>query len=266
MNQRPEPHPFREGKPSIVLEPSIKKVMNKSKKIFSVLKTKAKSLGFSKQELNSVVSLIEQRLDVEDDATEEDLDSAVNDAVEEILPFLKLGQAQAQRTIARSKQTTTKKQGDEADDADEADDDSDGQGDDADEVELPDDAPQWAKAMAKMFSNAMKSGKTKLNNFTPEQIKDDRRNQVKAVVDSLGAYGKIVLKKFESREFAKDEDFTAFLEEVKSDADDYKQEAANIGLSKLGRPGAGNPRNNSHFLGEPQGMSDEELDELAKMF
>lgn len=239
--------------------------MNKSKKIFSVLKTKAKSLGFSKQELNSVVSLIEQRLDVEDDATEEDLDSAVNDAVEEILPFLKLGQAQAQRTIARSRQTKANSQGD---DADEADDDSESQGDDADdadEVELPDDAPQWAKAMAKMFSNAMKSGKTGLHNFTPEQIKDDRRNQVKAVVDNLGAYGKIVMKKFESKEFANDEEFTAYMREVKKDAEDYQQEASDLGLSKLSKPGAGSPNNSKSFLSEPKGMSDEELDELAKM-
>ena len=110
----------------------------------------------------------------------------------------------------------------------------------------------------------MKSGKTGLHNFTPEQIKDDRRNQVKAVVDSLGAYGKTILRKFESKEFAKDEDFVAYLEEIKNDALYYKQEEANIGLSKLNPPGAGHP-NNSRFLREDSEMSDEELDEIANM-
>lgn len=232
------------------------------KKVMALLKPKAKAFGFNRKELAIVANFIIESLP--EDMEEADEESEVMAKIESCMPILRLGQAQAQRSFSKRMKALTMEQNDEEDNDETDDNQDDEETGNTEDVKLPDDAPQWAKAMLTMFTNAMKTNKAGGNNSTPEQTKDDRRNQVKAVVDSLGAYGKTILRKFESKEFAKDEDFANYLDEIKSDALYYRQEAANIGLSKLSQPGAGSPNNIRSF--EEKGMSDEELEELAKMY
>lgn len=78
--------------------------MNLKEKVLATLKPKAASLGFTAEELASVVDALSQNL--EEDATEEQLGVAVDNA----LPFLKLSQSAATRIVNASKEKAKSEQ------------------------------------------------------------------------------------------------------------------------------------------------------------
>jgi len=77
-----------------------------SVKVLTRLKPKVASLGFTTKELEGAATAIASNLENSEDASDEIIDAAV-DAV---LPYLKLGQAQATRIINENKRTLPKPQ------------------------------------------------------------------------------------------------------------------------------------------------------------
>ena len=83
--------------------------MNKrTKLVLELLKTKASSLGFNKEELEGAATAIAGNLGVDDDATEEAMNAAAEKAVAAYLPILELSQKNANRIITKNKEEREK--------------------------------------------------------------------------------------------------------------------------------------------------------------
>lgn len=254
--------------------------MNKHfKKVLTVLKTKAKQLGFSYQELKSVAAKIANNLELEDDASDEDVNSAIENAVDDAMEFLSVSQSAAQRAIAnyKAKHNVSDDDDDDADggegDDDDTSNDSNGkkgkknrqqrQSSKSDEdTDDNNSAPAWAKSL----TDAIKSLGDKVSSLERGKVSDGRRIKLQELLKDTGKFGERKLKDFDriADTFKDDEDFDQYFDEVSEDLDAYNQERADAGLSKLGKPGAGSPHNKGGDEPEkPAELTDEELDALA---
>lgn len=80
----------------------------KTKLVLELLKTKASSLGFNKDELEGAATTIAGNLGVDDDATDEAMNAAAEKAVAAFLPILELSQKNANRIITKNKEEREK--------------------------------------------------------------------------------------------------------------------------------------------------------------
>ena len=80
----------------------------KTKLVLELLKTKASSLGFNKEELEGAATTIASNLGVDDDATDEAMNAAVEKAVAAYMPILELSQKNANRIITKNKEEREK--------------------------------------------------------------------------------------------------------------------------------------------------------------
>ena len=80
----------------------------KTKLVLELLKTKASSLGFNKEELEGAATTIAGNLGVDDDATDEAMNAAVDKAVAAYMPILELSQKNANRIITKNKEEREK--------------------------------------------------------------------------------------------------------------------------------------------------------------
>ena len=108
--------------------------MNKRQgRVFNLLRTKTKAIGLNRKELESLALKIDKNLELEEDASDEEVDEAAGAAIDSGLPFLEVSLSVAQRSI----QTTLQRMRDQQDtDGDDEDPDDDGQDDDDDDGEL----------------------------------------------------------------------------------------------------------------------------------
>jgi hypothetical protein len=254
--------------------------MNKHfKKVLTVLKTKAKQLGFSYQELKSVAAKIADNLELEDDASDEDVNSAIENAVDDAMEFLSVSQSAAQRAIANYKAKHNVSDDDDDDvDGGEGDDDdtnNDGNGKKGkknrqqrqssksdEDTDDSNSTPAWAKSL----TDAIKSLGDKVSSLERGKVSDGRRIKLQELLKDTGKFGERKLKDFDriADTFKDDEEFDQYFDEVSEDLDAYNQERADAGLSKLGKPGAGSPHNKGGDEPEkPAELTDEELDALA---
>jgi len=254
--------------------------MNKHfKKVLTVLKTKAKQLGFSYQELKSVAAKIADNLELEDDASDEDVNSAIENAVDDAMEFLSVSQSAAQRAIAnyKAKHNVPDDDDDDADGGEGDDDDTsnDGNGKKGkknrqqrqspksdEDTDDNNSTPAWAKSL----TDAIKSLGDKVSSLERGKVSDGRRIKLQELLKDTGKFGERKLKDFDriADTFKDDEDFDQYFDEVSEDLDAYNQERADAGLSKLGKPGAGSPHNKGGDEPEkPAELTDEELDALA---
>lgn len=259
--------------------------MNKHfKKVLSVLRTKGKQLGLNYKELKSVAAKIADNLELEDDASDEDVASAIENAVDDAMEFLSVSQSLAQRAISNYKDKHKIKDDDDDDDAD------GGAGDDDDDVDDTsndgnggkkgkkngrhqrrsksdgdtddDSTPAWAKSL----TDAIRSLGDKVSSLERGKVSDGRRTKLQELLKDTGKFGERKLKEFDriADTFKDDEDFDQYFDEVSEDLDAYNQERADAGLSKLGKPGAGSPNNKGgEDADKPEEITDEELDALA---
>ena len=254
--------------------------MNKHfKKVLTVLKTKAKQLGFSYQELKSVAAKIADNLELEDDASDEDVNSAIENAVDDAMEFLSVSQSAAQRAIAnyKAKHNVSDDDDDDADGGEGDDDDTsnDGNGKKGkknrqqrqspksdEDTDDNNSTPAWAKSL----TDAIKSLGDKVSSLERGKVSDGRRIKLQELLKDTGKFGERKLKDFDriADTFKDDEDFDRYFDEVSEDLDAYNQERADAGLSKLGKPGAGSPHNKGGDEPEkPAELTDDELDALA---
>lgn len=248
--------------------------MNKrQRKVFTLLRTKTKALGLNRKELESLALKIDKNLQLEEDASDEDVDAAIEEAIDAALPFLEVSQSVAQRSIQTALQRRQTQQDD--DDNDDDDPDDDGQDDDEGEHNTrqrgkskknrtpkhnSEDSP--VMKLLKDQSDAIKSLKTQIDALQGDRVHDSRRTKLKKLVENTGTFGKSILKQFDLMTFKDDEAFDDYLDDVQKDLDELNQERANEGLKKLGEVPAGK-KNKSPENKSVDVLSDDDIIALA---
>lgn len=239
------------------------------KKVLEALKTNRdiKALGFSRKELKGVAANVANKLQLKDDATDEEVSEGISDAIDDVLPLLQLTQSAADRQVSEYKNAHPAPDDDDVPD-DEPDDDDDParrspsrkgkkgkkDSDDDDSATLTA-IKQLTKAVATLQGDvtALKSGNTT----------SSRTAKVRELLKDTGKFGERRLKSFSHMKFENEEEFEDYLDELKEDIEEENKERLEKGLEKLGRIPA--PDTKPQPKDEDKLMSDDEVKELAKM-
>ena len=206
--------------------------------------------------------------------SDEDVDAAIETAVDAALPFLEVSQSVAQRSIQTALQRRQAQQDEDDDDEDE-DPDDDGQDDDEGERNTRQrgkskknrkpkhnsDDSELMK-LIKEQNEAIKSLKGQIETMQGDRVHDSRRTKLKKLVENTGTFGKSVLKQFDLMTFKDDDAFDDYLDDVQKDLDELNQERANEGLKKLGDVPAGK-KNKSPENKSVDVLSDDDIIALA---
>ena len=239
--------------------------MNKYyRKVLEALKTNRdiKALGFSRKELKGVAANVANKLQLKDDATDEEVSEGISDAIDDVLPLLQLTQSAADRQVSEYKNAHP------ASDDDDPDPDDDparrspsrkgkkGKKDsDDDDSATLNAIKELTKAVATLQGDvtALKSGNTT----------SSRTAKVRELLKDTGKFGERRLKSFSHMKFENEEEFEDYLDELKEDIEEENKERLEKGLEKLGRIPA--PDTKPQPKEEDKLMSDDEVKELAKM-
>lgn len=253
--------------------------MNKrQRRVFNLLRTKTKAIGLNRKELESLALKIDKNLELDENASDEEIDEAAGAAIDSALPFLEVSQSVAQRSI----QTTLQRIRDQQDTDDDDDDpDDDGQDDDDDDEggsRSTRSTRQRGKSgkhrnarkqedselmkLIKEQSEALKDLKGQIATMQGDRVTETRRTKLKNLIKNTGTFGKSVLKQFDLMTFKDEDAFEDYLADVQADLDELNQERANEGLKKLGEVPAGKKKTPEQ-TDEPEAMSDDEIIALA---
>lgn len=208
-------------------------------KVFLALKPKVSAFGFDKNEVMGIAAEIANNLNLNEEATDEEINEAIEKNVDAVLPYLKLGQSQANRVINDWKKSNEKGGEQQAQKQ---------QSKEGEKTEPSDDM--------KTLMTMMQSMQEKLSRFEAEKATNDRKSRLERIVKDAGTFGQSKLRDFSRMNFDKEEDFEAFCEEVENDLKSLVQESANQGLSKMTPPQ--NAKDEKVDV-----MSDEEIDKMA---
>lgn len=233
--------------------------MDLKKKVFLKLKTGAQAYGYKRDELMSVAAHIADNLKLDENASEEDVEDAVDEAVASCIPFLKFGQSMATRVINDSKP----KDGHASDD-----DEDDDNGDDPKPASKKsqktsstanNDVPAWVKDLQKSVETLASQVET----MKGEKITTGRKERLTKLLADTGTYGEAALKNFERMSFKDDDDFDDYFTSVEADLAKFKQQMADSGLAHLTNPPM--PKQDKP-KGEDKVFTDSELEEIASGF
>ena len=225
----------------------------RTKQVLVILKPKSEALGFSRQELEGIAADVANNLELDEKASDEDVDAEIEKQVNAVLPYLKIAQKTAQRTIQSFKDSQDL-------DDDEVDDDDDDHAGNKKPIrkqkkEKEEQVPAWAQALI----TQNKALQTEILGLKSERENDGRRSKLKALLKDKGTFGKTVLKNFDKMKFENESEFDDFYDGVVEDLAAIDQERANEGLGKLGAPAAQrNPKKE-----EVEVIKGDEIDELA---
>lgn len=245
--------------------------MNKYyKKVLEALKTNRdiKALGFSRKELKGVAANVANKLQLKDDATDEEVSEGISDAIDDVLPLLQLTQSAADRQVSEYKNAHPAPDDDDPDPDPDPDPDDDparrspsrkgkkGKKDsDDDDSATLNAIKELTKAVATLQGDvtALKSG----------NITNSRTAKVRELLKDTGKFGERRLKSFSHMKFENEEEFEDYLDELKEDIEEENKERLEKGLEKLGRIPA--PDTKPQPKEEDKLMSDDEVKELAQM-
>lgn len=181
-------------------------------KILQALKPKTASLGFNKDELDSVADIISGT--IQEDATEEQ----INAQIEAVIPFLKLSQSAATRIVNAQKEKKTEKESSASPEA-------------KTESENPDE-DKFTKLLA-----VIEGQNKKIDSLINKDQKATRRSVFESKLKELPQELRTTkLKDFERMSFQDQEDFDAYISEVEKDIPTILQGLANTNLSATGKP------------------------------
>lgn len=227
----------------------------RTKQVLVILKPKSKALGFSREELEGIAADIANNLELDEEASDEDVNAEIEKQVNAVLPYLKIAQKTAQRTIQSFKDSKNL----EDDEVDDPDDDPAGnkkpirkQKKEKEEEQVP----AWAQALI----TQNKALQTEILGLKSERESDGRRSKLKALLKDKGTFGKTVLKNFDKMKFENESEFDDFYDGVVEDLAAIDQERANEGLGKLGAPAAQRKPKEE----EVEVIKENEIDELAE--
>lgn len=201
--------------------------MNREQLVLLALKPKVKALGFNQKELKGIAARIAGNIKLDEDASEEDVNAEIEAQIDAILPFLQLGQSQANRVIDAWKKSNQKETDDEDDDDS---DDQPGSKKSAKNKKENDATPEWAKSML----DTVKTLADEVTALKAEKSTSSRRARLEGLLKDTGAFGERTLKSFGRMKFENDDEFDEFYSEVEEDLKKLNQERADAGLSSLG--------------------------------
>lgn len=224
----------------------------KTKQVLSILKPKCKALGFNSSELEGIAADIADNLELDEEASEEDINEKISAEVDSVVPYLKIAQKASNRVIQNYKNN---KSNDDDNDEDEA-----GEGKSNKPSEEADKIPVWAQAL--IAQN--KAIQTELVGLKSERVSDGRRAKLQALLKDTGVFGKNVLKNFDRMSFENESEFDDFYDGVTEDLSALNQERANAGLAKLGASSAQTVHKDKED--KPEVLSDKDIEELAETF
>lgn len=232
------------------------------KKVLEILKSKTQSFGFNKEELKSVAEIIVEQLDIDEEASDEDVEAEITKAVNQYLPFIQLSQSMATRVI--NKKLSPKKDDNKDDDKkdedvnkeDDKDDKSSKSDKDKDEKE-----PEWAKALKEM-SETIKTLTSTIDGMKQEKKTQSREERLSELLKDAGAYGNSIMRNFKRMSFDSDESFEEFFTETEDELADFlKEQKDNSKQDNLSKPPRarvfGGDRNKKEVL------TDNEIEALA---
>lgn len=232
--------------------------MDRTQQVLATLKPVVKQMGFSQKELKGIAAQLADNLNLADDASDEDVNAGIKKSIDAVVPFLKFGQSQANRLLEEWKKDHPEQNTEEPDEEG----DNDKKNPPSDKRQKPTqkkeetEMPEWAKTL----TETLKVLSGDVSAIKQERTSNSRKAQLEAALKDTGSYGKRTLKAFSRMKFDSDEDFDTYLEEINEDVKTWKQEQADLGLSKMGRvPGAGSGS------GKEQTMTDKEIEDLAAM-
>lgn len=227
----------------------------RTKQVLVILKPKSKALGFSREELEGIAADVANNLELDEEASDEDVNAEIEKQVNAVLPYLKIAQKTAQRTIQSFKDSKVL----DDDEVDDPDDDPAGnkkpirkQKKEKEEEQVP----AWAQALI----TQNKALQTEILGLKSERESDGRRSKLKALLKDKGTFGKTVLKNFDKMKFENESEFDDFYDGVVEDLAAIDQERANEGLGKLGAPAAQRKPKEE----EVEVIKENEIDELAE--
>lgn len=201
-------------------------------KVLQTLKPKVASLGFTKEELESVVDSISETL--QEDATEEQ----INAQVDAVIPYLKISQSAVTRIVNAKKKEETQPKAPKASTTTK----------EAEEGAEPEDK------FEKLFK-VIEEQNQKIDALVNKEVKTSRREiYISKLKDLPEAVQKSKLKDFDRMSFADQEDFEAFIEETEKDIPVIVQGLADKELSEMGKP----------FLGKKNQSEEDTFIELMK--
>lgn len=243
-------------------------------KVLKKLKTNKKvaSLGFNRSELRSIAQQICDNSELEDDATEEEENTYIEESITDTLPILQLGQKYANR-IASDKAGNAGKKSNEDDD-DEDNEDNDDDDDESNHQVKPkskksksddgsnDGEPSW-------FKKYRESMDKRFEKIESSKTGDTRKSKVEKILKDAGVLdkplGKRTLRDFGRMHFENDEEFDEFIDEIAEDVEgiesDGNDDGAVVSTSKDITPPKGGKKTKKNDV-----ASDEEVDDLASMF
>ncbi len=237
--------------------------MNKYfRKVLETLKTNKdiKALGFSRKELKGIAANVADKLELKDDATDDDVDEAVSDAIDNVLPFLKFTQSAVDRQVQEYKNSHPKDDDDDNDDDDEPKEPvnkkpsknrKDG-GDDDDKSAL--------NELKALFEQSFSKLTERMDAYEIKSKASNRRAKVEKMLKDTGKFGERKLRAFSRMSFEDEESFEDYLDELQEEIDEENQERSNKGLETLGNPPAGKKKGDE----ENEIMSDDEIKALAQ--
>jgi hypothetical protein len=243
------------------------------RRVLEVLKTRKeiKALGFSRKELKGIAAKVADKLELKDDATDEEVTEAIDDAVDSIVPFLGFTQTVADRRLQEYKNAHP------VDDDDDDDDDPDDEPDGNEGGKSPSkkgkvnkkankDEDPMAAALAKAltpFTETVQGLQRQIAELKDGKTADSRLARLKEKVKDTGKFGERTLKAFARMSFKSDEEFEDYLDEVDEELEAENQERKDKGLETLGKPAAAVPGKPSGNDEDGEVMSDDEVKALA---
>ena len=253
-------------------------------KVLEYLKPKVKALGFKKEVLEGIAADIADNLEeVEDDASDEDINAKIKPAVDAVIPSLKLAQRLTNQGIEefRKKQEKNNEPKPNPKPAPEPEPKQEPKPATEPKTEpepkpsvnppkKDDETPAWAKVLIESQNKQMQQQQQLIETLQAEVkgIKEkDVNAQRRAILDDLlkdtGTFGNRMLKNYERMTFEKDEDFNSFVSDLKEDLAQLNQERENEGLKKFGALPEVEPSGNQQTPPKVKPMTEAELEELA---
>jgi len=201
-------------------------------KVLQTLRPKVASLGFTKEELESVVESISGTL--QEDATDEQ----INAQVDAVIPYLKLSQSAVTRIVNAKKKEETPPKAPKASTTTK----------EAEEGAEPED--KFDKLL-----KVIEAQNAKIDSLVNKDVTASRRQTYAAMLKDLPeAIQKTKLKDFDRMSFKDQDDYDTFVQEAEADIPVIKQAIANSDLAEMDQP----------FLGKKNQSEEDAFIEMMK--
>ena len=195
-------------------------------KILKALKTKVAPLGFNLAERQSIAETIEDNLNLNEGATDEEINAAIEANISAVLPFLQTAQTVSSRVINDYKEKNPVKPTEPATPPTNG-------GSSSETQPTQNDEPAWAKALRESNEAVLQ----RLNEAS-EQAKSEAYHSQLAV-RLKGVAPTFYLREAKKLKFDNDENFEAYIEDVLADWTTFNQDNADKSLQGSATPANG---------------------------